>query len=435
MTQTIRIKLSVMMFLEFFIWGAWYVTMGTYLLKTLNFSGTESGAAYGTTALAAIVSPFFVGMVADRFFATEKVLAALHLIGAVLYWVSTLPNFGSFYWVLLACALLHAHARADQRTRVPPDEGSAEGVPGIRVLGTVGWIVAGVVISALSAESLALQFRLAAGASLRLTLRSRCRTPAGQAGARGVVRDVLGRRAAADEGPIVRDLVLGSFLVCIPLQFYYAFLNPFLNEIGRTSTAVTQSLGQVSEVGFMLLMPFFFVRLGVKNMLLVGMAAWVARYLFFAFGDNHGLVWMLFLGILLHGVCYDFFFVTGQIYVDAKAPLHIRAAAQGFITFVTYGVGMFIGSYLSGWIVDQYVTPAGHDWRTIWLDTRRHGLGVLALFAAFFSGREEAKPHEPQRLPGPSIAAAGASAMGGDVRSGAVKADAPILRARRTTCA
>jgi nucleoside transporter len=396
MTQTIRLKLSVMMFLEFFVWGAWYVTMGTYLLKTLNFSGTESGAAYGTTALAAIVSPFFVGMVADRFFATEKVLAALHLIGAaLLYWVSTLPNFGSFYWVLLAYALCYmptlalTNALAFHQMKDPQKE-----FPGIRVLGTVGWIVAGVVISALSAESLALQFRLAAGASLALGLFAFTlpHTPPAKLGHAVSVRDVLGLDALQlMKNRSFAIFVLGSFLVCIPLQFYYAFLNPFLNEIGRTSTAVTQSLGQVSEVGFMLLMPFFFVRLGVKNMLLVGMAAWMARYLLFAFGDNHGLVWMLFLGILLHGVCYDFFFVTGQIYVDAKAPLHIRAAAQGFITFVTYGVGMFIGSYLSGWIVDQYVTPGGHDWRTIWLIPAAMAFAVLALFAAFFSGREEAK--------------------------------------------
>jgi nucleoside transporter len=396
MTQTIRLKLSVMMFLEFFIWGAWYVTMGTYLLKTLSFSGTESGAAYGTTALAAIVSPFFVGMVADRFFATEKVLAVLHLTGAgLLYWVSTLQNFGSFYWVLLAYALCYmptlalTNALAFHQMKDPQKE-----FPGIRVLGTVGWIVAGVVISALSAEPLALQFRLAAGASLALGLFAFTlpHTPPAKLGHAVSVRDVLG----LDALQLMKDrsfaiFVLGSFLVCIPLQFYYAFLNPFLTEIGRTSTAVTQSLGQVSEVGFMLLMPFFFVRLGVKNMLLVGMGAWMTRYLLFAFGDNHGLVWMLFLGILLHGVCYDFFFVTGQIYVDAKAPLHIRAAAQGFITFVTYGVGMFIGSYLSGWIVDQYVTPGGHDWRTIWLIPAAMAFGVLALFAAFFSGREEAK--------------------------------------------
>jgi nucleoside transporter len=396
MTQTIRLKLSVMMFLEFFIWGAWYVSMGTYLLKTLNFSATENGAAYGTTAIAAIVSPFFVGMIADRFFATEKVLAALHLLGAVLlYWVSTLPNFGNFYWVLLAYALCYmptlalTNALAFHQMKDPQKE-----FPSIRVLGTVGWIVAGVVISALAAEPLALQFRVAAAASLALGLFAFAlpHTPPAKLGHAVSVRDVLGLDALQlMKNRSFAIFVLGSFLVCIPLQFYYAFLNPFLTEIGRTSTAVTQALGQVSEVGFMLLMPFFFVRLGVKNMLLVGMGAWMARYLLFAYGDNHGLVWMLFLGILLHGVCYDFFFVTGQIYVDGKAPLHIRAAAQGFITFVTYGVGMFVGSYLSGWIVDQYVTPGGHDWRTIWLIPAAMAFGVLALFAVFFSGREEAK--------------------------------------------
>jgi nucleoside transporter len=255
--------------------------------------------------------------------------------------------------------------------------------------------VAGVVISALAAEPLALQFRVAAVASLALGIFAFTlpHTPPAKLGHGVSVRDVLGLDALQLMGDrSFAVFVLGSFLVCIPLQFYYAFLNPFLTELGRTSTAVTQALGQVSEVGFMLLMPFFFVRLGVKNMLLVGMAAWMARYLFFAFGDNHALVWMLFLGILLHGVCYDFFFVTGQIYVDGRAPLHIRAAAQGFITFVTYGVGMFIGSYLSGWVVDQYVTAGGHDWRTIWLIPAAMAFAVLVLFAAFFSNRQEAKP-------------------------------------------
>jgi nucleoside transporter len=396
MTQTIRFKLSVMMFLQFFIWGAWYVSMGTYLLKTLNFSGTQSGAAYGTTALAAIVSPFFVGMVADRFFATEKVLAAMHLLGAVLlWWVSSLVTFGSFYWVLLAYALCYmptlalTNALAFHQMTDPQKQ-----FPGIRVLGTAGWIVAGVVVSALAAEPLALQFRLAAAASLALGLFAFAlpHTPPAKLGDAVSIRDVLGLDALQlMKSRSFAVFVLGSFLVCIPLQFYYAFLNPFLTELGRTATAGTQALGQVSEVGFMLLMPFFFVRLGVKNMLLVGMAAWMARYLLFAFGDNHTFVWMLFVGILLHGVCYDFFFVTGQIYVDAKAPLHIRAAAQGFITFVTYGVGMFIGSYLSGWIVDQYATAGGHDWRTIWLIPAAMALAVLLLFAAFFNGNEEAR--------------------------------------------
>ena len=396
MNSTIRIKLSVMMFLEYFVWGAWYVTMGTYLLQTLKFSGTESGSAYGTTALAAMVSPFFVGMVADRFFATEKILATLHIIGALLlFYVSTLTNFGRFYPVLLVYTLCFmptlalTNSLSFHQMKSPEKE-----FPGIRVLGTIGWIVAGLIIGWLRVEASAFQFQLAAGASALLGVYSLFlpHTPPAKLGHSVQIRDILG----LDALQLMKErsfaiFVLGSFLVCIPLQFYYAFTNPFLNEIGVVNAAGKQTLGQMSEIGFMLLMPLFFVRLGVKNMLLVGMAAWMARYTLFAYGNNDAMVWMLYVGILLHGVCYDFFFVTGQIYVDKKASLQIRAAAQGFIAFVTLGAGMFIGSYLSGWVVDQYVVNGVHDWRSIWLIPAAMALGVLLLFAAFFSYREEAK--------------------------------------------
>ena len=396
MNSTIRIKLSAMMFLEYFVWGAWYVTMGTYLLQTLKFSGQQSGLAYSTTALAAMVSPFFVGMVADRFFATEKILATLHIVGALLlYYVSTLTDFGRFYPVLLIYTLCFmptlalTNSLSFHQMRSPEKE-----FPGIRVLGTIGWIVAGLIIGWLRVESSAFQFQLAAGASALLGIYSLFlpHTPPQKLGHRVEVRDILG----LDALQLMKErsfaiFVLGSFLVCIPLQFYYAFTNPFLNEIGVVNAAGKQTLGQMSEIGFMLLMPLFFVRLGVKNMLLVGMAAWMARYTLFAYGNNDALVWMLYVGILLHGVCYDFFFVTGQIYVDKKASLQIRAAAQGFIAFVTLGAGMFIGSYLSGWVVDQYVVNGVHDWRSIWLIPAAMALGVLLLFAAFFSYREEAK--------------------------------------------
>ena len=396
MNSTIRIKLSAMMFLEYFVWGAWYVTMGTYLLQTLKFSGQQSGLAYSTTALAAMVSPFFVGMVADRFFATEKILATLHIVGALLlYYVSTLTDFGRFYPVLLIYTLCFmptlalTNSLSFHQMRSPEKE-----FPGIRVLGTIGWIVAGLIIGWLRVESSAFQFQLAAGASALLGIYSLFlpHTPPQKLGHRVEVRDILG----LDALQLMKErsfaiFVLGSFLVCIPLQFYYAFTNPFLNEIGVVNAAGKQTLGQMSETGFMLLMPLFFVRLGVKNMLLVGMAAWMARYTLFAYGNNDTMVWMLYVGILLHGVCYDFFFVTGQIYVDKKASLQIRAAAQGFIAFVTLGAGMFIGSYLSGWVVDQYVANGVHDWRSIWLIPAAMALGVLLLFAAFFSYREEAK--------------------------------------------
>jgi len=393
----VRLQLSVMMFLQYFVWGCWYVTMGTYLLATLHFSAQESGLAYGTTALAAMVSPFFVGMVADRFFATEKILATLHLVGAaLLFYVSTLTTFGSFYTVLLAYTLLFMPTLALTNSlsfHQMTDTGKQ--FPGIRVLGTIGWIVAGIAISTLGAESVALQFKVSAGASLLLgffcfTLPH---TPPARVGTKVQMSDVLG----LDALQLLKErsffvFVLGSFLVCIPLQFYYAFTNPFLNELGMTNTAGIQSLGQVSEIFFMLVMPIFFVRLGVKNMLLIGMAAWAARYVLFAYGDLGPKLWMLYAGILLHGICYDFFFVTGQIYVDQKAPVQIRAAAQGFIAFVTLGAGMFIGSYLSGLIVDAYKTtaPLPHDWLHVWLVPAAMAFGVFLLFALLFKAPPKA---------------------------------------------
>jgi nucleoside transporter len=398
MPGSVRLKLSVMMFLQYFVWGAWYVTMGTYLLNTLQFSGQQSGLAYSTTALAAMVSPFFVGLVADRFFATERILAVLHLLGAaLLLYVSTLTNFAAFYPVLLGYTLCYmptlalTNSLSFHQMRDPGKE-----FPGIRVLGTIGWIVAGFVISFLSAEALASQFRVAAVASAALGLFSFAlpHTPPARIGHRTTARDILG----LDALELMKErsfavFVIGSFLICIPLQFYYAFTNPFLTELGVTNTAAIQTMGQMSEIGFMLVMPFLFVRLGVKWMLLIGMLTWSLRYLLFAFGNGGPLIWMIYLGIIVHGICYDFFFVTGQIYVDKKAPLHIRAAAQGFIAFVTLGVGMFVGSYLSGWIVDQYTyTRDGahvHQWLPIWLIPAAAAAAVLVLFALFFRYREE----------------------------------------------
>ncbi len=397
MPSTIRLKLSVMMFLEYFVWGAWYVTMGTWLGETLKFSGGQIGLAYGTTALAAMISPFFVGMVADRFFSTERLLAVLHVGGgALLFLASTRTSFGPLYAVLLAYTLCYMPTLAltnslSFRQMADP----SREFPAVRVLGTIGWIVAGLAIGTLGLESTAVPMRIAAAASVAFGLFSLAlpHTPPQKTAGRATLSDVLGLEALK----LMRNrsfavFVLGSFLVCIPLQFYYAFTNPFLNEIGVTNAAGKMTLGQMSEIGFMLVMPWFFRRLGVKYMLLVGMAAWTTRYVLFALGDNGALVWMLYAGILLHGICYDFFFVTGQIYVDQQAPGDLRAAAQGFIAFVTLGVGMFIGSWLSGLVVDQFSVADGegarHAWESIWLVPAIGAGGVLLLFALLFRGGE-----------------------------------------------
>ena len=395
MPVSTRLKLSALMFLQYFVWGAWSVTMGTWLGQTLGFSGEQIGLAAGTTALAAMISPFFVGMVADRFLATEHILSALHLLGGLILWyASTMSAFGPFYVVLLAYALCFMPTLAlSNSLSFHQMTDPAREFPSIRVLGTIGWIVAGLFIGTLGLEATAVPMRIAAGGSVLLGLFCLAlpHTPP-KGGDRATLSDVLG----FDALKLLRErsfavFMIGSFLICIPLQFYYAFANPFLNEIAVTNAAGKMTLGQMSEIGFMLVMPWCFRRLGVKYMLLVGMAAWTARYVLFAYGNNGPLVWMLYSGILLHGICYDFFFVTGQIYVDRQAPPEVRAAAQGLIAFVTLGVGMFIGSWVSGRVVDAFVLGggAGHAWDRIWMVPAAGAAAVLVLFALFFRAEDQ----------------------------------------------
>ena len=393
MTPAIRFKLSLMMFLEFFIWGAWFVTLGTYLLKNLNTTGTQVGAAFLTQSIGAIVAPFIIGLIADRFFSAQKILGVLHLAGAALLWLAAnAANFSAFYPYILSYMILYMPTLAlvnsiSFRQMQNPQKEFAT----IRVLGTLGWIIAGLTIGWLNWEqsgNLGLTFRMAAGASALLGVFSFTLppTPPIKKEGKSTVGELLGLEAIGllkNRSYLI--FFLASVAICVPLSFYYGFTNPFLNEAGMQSAAGVQSLGQVSEVLFMLLIPVFFIRLGVKKMLAIGMAAWAIRYLFFAYGDGHSAYWMLIAGIVMHGICYDFFFVTGQIYTDNLAGEQSKSAAQGFITLATYGVGMLIGSLLSGQIVDAHKTTGDlHDWRTIWLIPAGIAAAVLAVFLLLF---------------------------------------------------
>ncbi len=403
MTAAIRVKLSTMMFLEFFIWGAWFVTMGTYLTKTLSATGTQNAGAYATQAFGAIIAPFIIGLIADRYFSAQKILGFLHLAGAaLLYYETTAGSFDKFYPGILAYMIIYMPTLAlvnsvSFKQMINP----SKEFPSIRVFGTAGWIVAGLIIGWLGWEqsgSLVLTFKIAAIASVILGLLSFTLpdTPPAKKGQKASLKDILGLDAI---GLLKNNSYLIFFIasvaICIPLAFYYNFTNPFLNEVGMKRAAGVQSLGQVSEFAFMILMPLFFVRLGVKKMLAVGMFAWALRYVFFAYGDVGSNYWMLIGGIILHGVCYDFFFVTGQIYTDRLAGERFKSAAQGFITLATYGVGMLIGFYISGPIVDHWQTsPTSHNWQSIWLIPGGIAAVVLIVFMIFFTdkNRTETQP-------------------------------------------
>jgi len=387
----IRAKLSIMMFLQYFTWGAFFVSMGTYLSK-LNFSGERIGLAYGTSALGAILAPFLVGMVADRFFATQRILAVLHLLGAgLLYAVSTVTEFGTFYPLLLLYFICYMPTLALTNSLAFSHMSSPEKqFPAVRVLGTIGWIVAGLLIGYLqyAETNQALQVAAISSVVLGLYCLALPHTPPPKAGQRVSVRDVLGLDALG----LMKEwsflvFVIGSFLICIPLQFYYGFTNQFLTEIGVSNATGKMTIGQMSEIGFMLIMPLFFVRLGVKYMLLVGMVCWAIRYVLFAFGNSTDGMWMLYIGLALHGICYDFFFVTGYIYVDKKAPEAIRASAQGLITLITLGIGGFIGTWLAGRTSDYFTTDGAHNWQDFWLVPAVAAAVVTVIFAFAFNDK------------------------------------------------
>lgn len=389
MRKSVRLRLSVLMLMEYFIWGAWYVTMGTYLLTSLEADALQVGAAYANLSIAAIFSPFFVGLIADRFFSAQKVLGILHLMGAItLYYISTVENYQDFWWLILLYTLLYmptmslANSISFSQMENPDKE-----FPRIRVFGTLGWIIAGLLIGFMEFETSFMTFRIAAGCSVILGILSFFLPNTPPKEKKASITSILGLDALVlfkNRSFVV--FFISSIIICIPLAFYYSFANPFLNDIGMDNAAGKMTLGQASEFLFMLLMPLAFSKLGIKKVMLIGMFAWVARYLFFAFGDVGSSIWMLYFGIILHGICYDFFFVSGQIYVDQKAHKSFRNSAQGLITLATYGVGMLIGSFVSGIVTENFQRTINgsltYIWQSIWLVPGGIALltGILFMF-------------------------------------------------------
>ena len=385
--------LSVMMFLQYYIWGSWYVTMGTFMTEFLKSNGIQIGAAYSALAIATMISPFFIGMVADRFFSAQRLMGVLHILGGLLLFLaSRIDSNGAFYWVILAYSLVYmptiglSNAVAFRQMSDPGKQ-----FPMVRVFGTVGWVIAGFMIALLGIEKTPNTFYMAAIVSAALGLFSftlpdtppQAKTPSSAKSILGIDALTLFRERS------YLIFFIAAIFVCIPLSFYFGFANLYLNQSGMENAAGKMVMGQISEALFILAIPFLFNRIGVKNMLLIGMSAWILRYLCFAFGNMDSAIWMLYAGIILHGVCYDFFFVTGYMYTEKKSNERIKSSAQGLFTFVTYGLGMFIGTWFSGFVTSYYTVDGAYQWKSIWFVPAYIAVAVLICFIFFFKEKRQ----------------------------------------------
>ena len=404
MKKSTQFQLSLMMFLEFFIWGGWFVTLGAFMGNNLNATGGETAMAYSTQSWGAIIAPFIIGLIADRYFNAERILGVLHIVGAILmYQMSKMTDFNAFYPYVLGYMIAYMPTLAlVNSVSFNQMNDPAKQFPFVRVFGTIGWIIAGWIISfAFKWDSienigqgmLSNTFFMVAIASAILGIFS-FTLPKTPPSANKEEKVSLSGILGLDALKLLKDrnfliFFLSSILICIPLAFYYQNISPFLTEYKVENSTAWATLGQMSEVGFMLLLPFFFKRYGFKKTILFGMLAWGIRYVLFAFGNAGDLFFMLVIGIALHGICYDFFFVSGQIYTDSKAGEKIKSAAQGLITLATYGVGMLIGFWVAGKIVDKNVLADGaHGWQEIWTFPAIFAVGVFILFAILFKNEK-----------------------------------------------
>jgi nucleoside transporter len=407
MKSTIKIQLAVMMFMQFFVWGAWYGQMSKYMTDQLGATGAQVGSAYAAFSVAMIAAPFFVGMLADRFFQAQKVLGVLNLLGAaILFFLTQVTDPDTFYWVMLAYCLTFAPtisltSSISMRNMDNPEKE----FPAIRVFGTASWILVVNLVGFLGVGDKVAIFQISMVASVLLGLFSFLlpKTPPTATGP-ATFGQIIGKDAFVlfkDRSFLI--FFISSVLICIPLSFYYAWANPSLTDTFKLANPTADpssfrienmmSLGQISEVLFMILLPLAYARLGVKNILIIGLVAWIVRFAFFGYGDALGGVWMLYAAILLHGVCFDFFFVSGMIYTDKKAGDKIKSQAQGLITLATYGIGMFIGSIISGKVKDTYTAPneMGVDvtnWLSVWLVPSGIAAAALVFLLLLFNDKK-----------------------------------------------
>jgi nucleoside transporter len=390
MTPILYLRLATMVFLHYFVWSCWYNTMAVYLGK-LEFTGTQIGLAYGTTAIGALVSPFLIGVIADRYVSAQRLLGVLHLLGAgLLWWISQQTTFSVFYPSLIVYTLTYMAGHGLINTiSLSHAPNPAKWFPVIMAAAAAGWIAAANVINFAGFADNAQMFKLACGIAVAIGFYSFTLPNTPPKGDAGPIS--AGKLLGLDALKLFKDrsfaiFMISSFLICIPLSFYFTWTGAFLSEMNVADYASKMTLGQVSEVAFLLLLPILLPFLGVKRILLLGMAAWAIRFALFAyFHQQPTATWMVLSGILLHGMCYDFIFVMGRMYVDKAAGESLRASAQGLIAVFTHGAGMLVGSILSGVVAQQYTSTAGvHDWKSIWLVPALMSAVLIPVFIALF---------------------------------------------------
>ncbi|WP_395809102.1 MFS transporter [Daejeonella sp.] len=397
MQKQIRIKLSIFMFLQYLIWGSWYVSMASYLSKTLQFSGEQIGLAYGAFAIGAMIAPFFVGLIADRYFASEKILAFLGIFGGLLlFLLPEMTTFGSFYpMLILYCCTYVPTLALGNSVSLHHLENPKRDFPLVKTLSAVGWIAAGLLLSfVFQGELSAIQFYVAGTISILFGLFSLTlpHTPPMKTGKDVSLGEILGLDALALlKKPSFAIFILCMFLICIPLYFYFVNMNLYVTELGWEFTAAKMSLAQVSDVIFLILLPIMLSRLGYKKTIFIGIAAWAARYFLLAGSIDSVSMQnvMIFSAILLHGVCYDFLFIAGQLYVDDEANERMRGAAQGLIAFILWGLGAFVGTNMAGisqsaYTLENAIGTIAHDWQGIWIYPAWGSVAVLVIFVVFF---------------------------------------------------
>jgi len=403
MQTQLKFKLSTFMFLQYFIWSSWYMTLGAYL-GTLNFTGTEIGASYGAFAWGAILSPFIVGLIADRFFASEKIIAVLGIAGGlVMLYIPQLKTFGSVYPTLILYCTLYAPTLAlGNSISMTHLADAKKDFPFVKIFSAVGWIAGGVVLSQLKGEQSALQYYLAGGTSMvfglfALTLPH---TPPKKKGQNVPLSEVLGLDALALlKKPTFAIFILCMFLICIPLYFYFVNMGTYLTQLKWEDMAQKMTLAQVSDIVFLVLLPLMLKKLGYKKTIFLGILAWAARYFMLSSSASSTGTVLIFGAILLHGICYDFLFIAGQLYVDDEANERMRGAAQGLIAIILWGFGSLVGTYLAGRVMDMHklTTPKGditHDWAAIWSTPAWIAVVVLVLFMIFFREPMKSTPKQ-----------------------------------------